>query len=108
MDIYTTIITISILIYIAIGNYAGRGIRRLDDYYVAGRNAPTLVILGAFFTFAPTGNDSESFDTFFGLRDFIFFLKALRSMSTMTAFKLIVPVRALVAAIERNFNGVDA
>ncbi len=46
MDIYTTAIAISIVIYIAIGNYAGRGIKRLDDYYVAGRRAPTLLIVG--------------------------------------------------------------
>jgi Na+/proline symporter len=29
-----------------VGNYAGRGIKRLDDYYVAGRRAPTLLIVG--------------------------------------------------------------
>jgi sodium/pantothenate symporter len=46
MDIYTTTIAISIVIYIVIGNYAGRGIRNLDDYYVAGRRAPTLLIVG--------------------------------------------------------------
>lgn len=46
MDIYTATIAISILVYIAIGNYAGRGIKRLDDYYVAGRRAPTLIIVG--------------------------------------------------------------
>ena len=46
MDIYTITIAISILVYIAVGNYAGRGIKRLDDYYVAGRRAPTLFILG--------------------------------------------------------------
>ena len=46
MNIYTTTIAISIVIYIAIGNYAGRGIKRLDDYYVAGRRAPTLIIVG--------------------------------------------------------------
>ena len=46
MDIYTTTILISILVYIAIGNYAGRGIKNLDDYYVAGRRAPTLLIVG--------------------------------------------------------------
>jgi sodium/pantothenate symporter len=40
MDVYTTTIAISILVYIAIGNYAGRGIKNLDDYYVAGRRAP--------------------------------------------------------------------
>lgn len=46
MDIYTITIAISILVYIGIGNYAGRGIKNLDDYYVAGRRAPTLIIVG--------------------------------------------------------------
>ena len=46
MDIYTATIGASILVYIAIGNYAGRGVKKLDDYYVAGRRAPTLIILG--------------------------------------------------------------
>ncbi len=46
MDIYTITIAISILVYIAIGGYAGRGIKQLDDYYVAGRRAPTLIIVG--------------------------------------------------------------
>jgi sodium/pantothenate symporter len=46
MDIYTGGIVVSILIYIAIGNYAGRGVKNLDDYYVAGRRAPTLLIVG--------------------------------------------------------------
>lgn len=46
MDIYTTTIAISILVYIVIGGYAGRGIIDLDDYYVAGRRAPTLIIVG--------------------------------------------------------------
>jgi sodium/pantothenate symporter len=46
MDIYTTTIAVSILVYIVIGNYAGRSIRNLDDYYVAGRRAPTLLIVG--------------------------------------------------------------
>ena len=46
MDVYTTTIAISIVVYIAIGNYAGRGVKHLDDYYVAGRRAPTLLIVG--------------------------------------------------------------
>ena len=46
MDIYTTTIAISIVIYIIVGNYAGRGIKHIDDYYVAGRRAPTLFIVG--------------------------------------------------------------
>lgn len=46
MDIYSATIAVSIAVYIAIGNYAGRGIKKLDDYYVAGRRAPTLIIVG--------------------------------------------------------------
>jgi len=46
LDIYTATIAVSILVYIIVGNYAGRGVKGLDDYYVAGRRAPTLLIPG--------------------------------------------------------------
>jgi sodium/pantothenate symporter len=46
MDTFTITIGVSIVIYIVIGSYAGRGIKQLDDYFVAGRRAPTLLILG--------------------------------------------------------------
>jgi sodium/pantothenate symporter len=46
MDLFTLTIGVSILIYIVIGSYAGRSIKKLDDYFVAGRRAPTLLILG--------------------------------------------------------------
>jgi len=46
MDTFTITIGVSILIYIVIGSYAGRSIKKLDDYFVAGRRAPTLLILG--------------------------------------------------------------
>ena len=46
MDTLTVTIGVSILIYIVIGSYAGRGVKKLDDYFVAGRRAPTLLILG--------------------------------------------------------------
>ena len=46
MDLFTVMIGISILIYVVIGIYAGRSIKKLDDYFVAGRRAPTLLILG--------------------------------------------------------------
>jgi sodium/pantothenate symporter len=46
MDLFTITIGVSILIYIVIGTYAGRGVKKLDDYFVAGRRAPTLLILG--------------------------------------------------------------
>ncbi len=46
MDLFTLTIGISILIYIVIGSYAGRSVKKLDDYFVAGRRAPTILILG--------------------------------------------------------------
>ena len=46
MDAYALAIVISVLVYVAIGNYAGRKVKHLDDYFVAGRRAPTFMILG--------------------------------------------------------------
>ena len=46
MDIYTAGIFISLFVYIVVGNYAGRKVKHLEDYFVAGRQAPTLLILG--------------------------------------------------------------
>ena len=46
MDAYALAIIISVLVYVAIGNYAGRKVKHLDDYFVAGRRAPTFMILG--------------------------------------------------------------
>lgn len=46
MDIFTGTITASIIVFFIVGNYAGRSVRELDDYFVAGRRAPTLLIVG--------------------------------------------------------------
>ncbi len=46
MDIFTITIAVSILVFVAIGNYAGRSVKKLDDYFVAGRRAPTFFIVG--------------------------------------------------------------
>ena len=46
MNTLTITIGVSILIYILVSSYAGRSIKKLDDYFVAGRQAPTLLILG--------------------------------------------------------------
>ena len=46
MNAYAYGILISITIYLVIGNYAGRKVKHLDDYFVAGRQAPTLLIVG--------------------------------------------------------------
>lgn len=44
--IYTTAILFSLVGYFLIGHLAGRRVKHLDDYLVAGRNAPTFFILG--------------------------------------------------------------
>ena len=46
MDIFTITIVISLVLFIAIGNYAGKNVKNLDDYFVAGRRAPTILIVG--------------------------------------------------------------
>ena len=46
MDVYSVGILVSIVIYIGVGNYAGRRVKDLDDYFVAGRRAPTVLIVG--------------------------------------------------------------
>ena len=47
MNAYAIGMLISILIYLAVGSYAGRKVKHLDDYFVAGRSAPTLLIVGS-------------------------------------------------------------
>ena len=39
-------ILVSLACYLAIGWYAGRRVKHLEDFFVAGRNAPTVLILG--------------------------------------------------------------
>ena len=46
MSVYAAGLLISIIAYLAVGNYAGRKVKHLEDYFVAGRNAPTLLIVG--------------------------------------------------------------
>lgn len=49
MNIYTIGVIISIVVYISVGNYAGKKVKDVDDYYVSGRNATTLLITGTLF-----------------------------------------------------------
>ena len=46
MNTFLISVVLSILVYLGVGWYAGRKVKNLDDYYVAGRNAPTLPIVG--------------------------------------------------------------
>jgi sodium/pantothenate symporter len=43
---YTIGILVSLTVYLAVGTYVGRKVKHLDDYFVAGRQAPTLLIVG--------------------------------------------------------------
>lgn len=49
MSVYTIGVIISIILYIIIGAYAGKSVKNVDDYYVSGRNAPTILIAGTLF-----------------------------------------------------------
>ena len=42
-------VIVSIVVYLVVGLLAGRKVKDIDDYYVSGRNAPTLLIAGTLF-----------------------------------------------------------
>jgi sodium/pantothenate symporter len=46
MNPYSLGLLVSIMAYLVVGNYAGRKVKHLEDYFVAGRQAPTLLIVG--------------------------------------------------------------
>jgi len=46
MDVFTLTIVISLILFVSIGYYAGKNVKDLDDYIVAGRRAPTILIVG--------------------------------------------------------------
>jgi sodium/pantothenate symporter len=52
MNAYAIGILISLVAYVVIGNWAGRKVKHLDDFLVAGRRAPTLLILGTLIASA--------------------------------------------------------
>lgn len=55
-SVYVAGILVSLLVYLAIGTAAGRKVKSVDDYYVAGRNAPTILIVGSLVaSFISTG-----------------------------------------------------
>lgn len=56
MNVYLIGVAAAIVVYIVIGVYAGRKVRTINDYYVAGRKAPTLLIVGSLVaSFLSTG-----------------------------------------------------
>lgn len=56
VDIYPGTVLVSLPVYIVVRNYTGRRVKKLDDYFVAGRRAPTLLILGTLVASVLTTN----------------------------------------------------
>ena len=79
--------------YLAVGNYAGRGVRNLDDYYVAGRRAPTLLIVGTLVA------SFLSTNTFLGDAGFLYGFNTGR---------LLTPALFLVGANEKIYSPQEA
>ena len=45
MDIFALSIVVSVAVFFAVGMSAGRSLRKLDDYFVAGLRAPQFFII---------------------------------------------------------------
>lgn len=46
MTMYSFGVIAALALFMIVGNYAGRRVKNADDYYVSGRQAPTLLIVG--------------------------------------------------------------
>ena len=46
MTLFAATTAFFVFIFVVIGSYAGRRVKTLEDYYVAGRRAPTFLIIG--------------------------------------------------------------
>lgn len=71
MNVYLIGMIISMIIYIVIGLVISKGVKSADDYYVAGRKAPTILIFGSLVaSYCSTGifmgTAGETYDGFFG------------------------------------------
>lgn len=47
MNLYFLGILAALVVFFAVGIAAGRMVKDTNDYYVSGRNAPTLLIVGS-------------------------------------------------------------
>ncbi len=47
MTVYLVGIIIALILFIVIGVIAGRSVKDTNDYYVAGRRAPVILIVGS-------------------------------------------------------------
>ena len=70
MTVYLFGVIAAIIVFMAVGVYAGRRVKDTNDYYVAGRKAPVLLIVGSLIasflsTGAFMGDTGEVYSGFF-------------------------------------------
>lgn len=65
-------------------------------------------LCSSYSTLFQESSPLSQLNTFFGLRDYIYFLKAVRAGSKTESTRLIASMKTIIYAIERNFNGVTA
>ena len=70
MSVYSAGVFIALVAFIVIGIHAGRRVKDINDYYVAGRNAPVILIVGSLVasflsTGAFLGDTGEVYSGFF-------------------------------------------
>nr|WP_300311826.1 sodium:solute symporter family protein [Halomonas sp.] len=81
MNIYFWGLLASLIVYLLVGNYAGRKVQGLDDYYVAGRRAPTLLIVGTLVASFLSTNAFLA-ETGFAYDGYAFLMLALVAVNT--------------------------
>lgn len=70
MNVYLIGVLVAVVIFFAVGMFAGRKVKDTNDYYVAGRNAPVILIVGSLVasflsTGAFLGDTGEVYSGFF-------------------------------------------
>lgn len=81
MNIYFWGLLVSLALYLLVGNYAGRKVQGLDDYFVAGRRAPTLLIVGTLIASFLSTNAFLA-ETGFAYDGYAFLMLALVGVNT--------------------------
>jgi hypothetical protein len=77
----------------------------VDGTVIVAREFVSRICLG-YMDLLRTSGPTTDFGTWFGLRDFVYFLRYLREQSQIAGTRIILPIAVIVGAIERNFNGV--
>lgn len=70
MNLYLIGVIVAIVVFMIVGIFAGKKVQNTNDYYVAGRNAPVILIVGSLIasflsTGAFMGDTGEVYDGFF-------------------------------------------